>query len=497
LTGEALAAVSILEDELAQLVSDGIFISVAAGNSFTTYGSTGLAYPASSPSVVAVSSVDGDGSMSYFSQRDEGVIAAPGRSILSSVPDYFGDGNGLDDDYARYSGTSMAAPYVAAASVLLREAYQAVGVQDVTQQMLYQTMVNTADSVYDAATGLSYYRLNLGRAIESVMALSVTQETTEETGAAAAEETTSTQQTQVAQTEATQQSDPVQTDLDTGTAEQADTGGTSIVENPSTGGDESEDPGATPVDAIVTQDPADTPVSEPLVQDPADTSVSEPIVQAPADTSVTDPVVHDSTDTSGGAIVTQDPADTPADQVATQNPGDASNDQGSLCDSSTASDSGANAGLPIDGSTGHTAAAERIEHDQASAAASRVPFWFSHSDVRPGTVWLVSKDSITLFPTAQGRETSSSLYGAQYDLGLGELWSSGRTSAGPVPGQGAIDTRATDWLYSMDRSGVEWQEVDGLDEVAAGSSPQPTLHTAEYSSADAVWTAEGDLWQAA
>ena len=46
----------ILEDELAQLEADGIFISVAAGNSFDANNSSQLAYPASSSSVVPVAS---------------------------------------------------------------------------------------------------------------------------------------------------------------------------------------------------------------------------------------------------------------------------------------------------------------------------------------------------------------------------------------------------------------------------------------------------------
>ena len=45
---------------------------------------------------------------------------------MSTVPDYAGNGNHVNDDFARYSGTSMASPYVAAAAVLMRQAYQLV-----------------------------------------------------------------------------------------------------------------------------------------------------------------------------------------------------------------------------------------------------------------------------------------------------------------------------------------------------------------------------------
>ena len=44
-------------------------------------------------------SVDDDGNLSFFSQRHTRAIAAPGHSIVSTVPDYVGDGNGIADEY--------------------------------------------------------------------------------------------------------------------------------------------------------------------------------------------------------------------------------------------------------------------------------------------------------------------------------------------------------------------------------------------------------------
>ena len=69
------------------------------------------------------------------------------------MPDYVGNDNGVADDFAAYSGTSMAAPFVAGASMLLRQAYEFAGVANVTEPMLYNTMIATADTVYDPVTG--------------------------------------------------------------------------------------------------------------------------------------------------------------------------------------------------------------------------------------------------------------------------------------------------------------------------------------------------------
>ena len=158
----------ILEDEFAQLDAAGIFISAAAGNSFQQIGDQALSYPAASPFVVPVASHGADGQLSDFSQRDDRVLVAPGEELRSSVPDHLFS-NGREDAFLTASGTSQAAPWVAGASVILRQANEFVGNFGVTQSDLYDQFVATSDQVYDAITDTSYSRINFRAALESVI----------------------------------------------------------------------------------------------------------------------------------------------------------------------------------------------------------------------------------------------------------------------------------------------------------------------------------------
>ena len=160
----------ILEDEFAQLESQGIFISVAAGNSFQSIGEQALSYPAVSQHVVPVASHGSDGQISDFSQRDDRVLVAPGEDLRSSVPDsLFGNSSSRTDAYLTASGTSQAAPYVAGASVILRQANEFVGNFGVTQSELYDQFVATSDQIYDSVTSSYYSRINFRAALESVI----------------------------------------------------------------------------------------------------------------------------------------------------------------------------------------------------------------------------------------------------------------------------------------------------------------------------------------
>ena len=157
-----------LEDEFAQLEADGLFISVAAGNGFLNFGEAGLSYPAVSEHVVPVASHGADGNLSDFSQRDEGVLVAPGEFLRSTAPDHLFVG-GKTDQFLASTGTSQAAPYVAGASAILRQANEFVGTENINQELLYQQFLDSADQIYDSVTGGYYSRINLEAALDAVV----------------------------------------------------------------------------------------------------------------------------------------------------------------------------------------------------------------------------------------------------------------------------------------------------------------------------------------
>ncbi len=158
-----------LEDELSQLSRDEILVTAAAGNDFAVDPRIGLTYPAASPYALPVGSLTGAGPLSAFSQRHPRMIAATGEWLTSTVPDYLFGFDGVTDDFLAMNGTSVAAPVVAGASVLLREAMQLTGFPTPTSDRVRGILMGTAQSVYDPITRLSYKKLDLRAALQSLL----------------------------------------------------------------------------------------------------------------------------------------------------------------------------------------------------------------------------------------------------------------------------------------------------------------------------------------
>ncbi|WP_412758962.1 S8 family peptidase [Niallia taxi] len=116
--------VQALHDAVKRAVDNQILVVCAAGNEGDGRDTTEeLGYPAAYNEVISVGSVNFTRRSSEFSNSNREVdLAAPGENILSTY---------LNGQYARLSGTSMAAPHVTGGLALIK----AIAVQEFDRQL--------------------------------------------------------------------------------------------------------------------------------------------------------------------------------------------------------------------------------------------------------------------------------------------------------------------------------------------------------------------------
>jgi len=125
----------------------GVVPVIAAGNDFDALGFGSIDSPGSAPGAITAAAATKDGAVASFSSagptpyslRLKPDVAAPGVSILSSVPARYGT-------WREFDGTSMAAPHVAGAAALLRQRHPGW-----TVGQIKSALVTTGNSV--AANG--------------------------------------------------------------------------------------------------------------------------------------------------------------------------------------------------------------------------------------------------------------------------------------------------------------------------------------------------------
>ena len=137
------SAPSVLEAYI-NYASVNCLLVAAAGNYPPSVNPKPVMHPAKYPKVVAVSAIDNNNVIAPFSARGPEVeICAPGVKILSTIP-----GN----NYAEFSGTSMASPHVAGCAALVRGTHR-FSDMDQIRVILQQTALNLGPPGRDSEYG--------------------------------------------------------------------------------------------------------------------------------------------------------------------------------------------------------------------------------------------------------------------------------------------------------------------------------------------------------
>ncbi|MCJ7423007.1 S8 family serine peptidase [Candidatus Bathyarchaeota archaeon] len=155
---------NLIHDAIRYAYAHGVLVVASAGNG----ASNTKTYPAAYKEVIAVTATDQSDSSAYFTSYGDWVeLAAPGVSILSTMPTYHVTMNdlGYAMNYANMGGTSMACPHVVGVAALIWSKFP-----DATRDWVSARLRSTADDLGESGFDqyYGYGRINARRAVEQV-----------------------------------------------------------------------------------------------------------------------------------------------------------------------------------------------------------------------------------------------------------------------------------------------------------------------------------------
>jgi len=141
-------ASSAIADKYEATRDNGMVHFTSAGNN----GNTAQTFPASLPTVNAVSAIDNDGNLASFSSYGEDIVlTAPGMYVYTTDRTAFYGYTGYDY-YPWFGGTSAASPYAAGVAALLLSAQPTLTSAE-AEELLYCTATDLGDPGWDEQFG--------------------------------------------------------------------------------------------------------------------------------------------------------------------------------------------------------------------------------------------------------------------------------------------------------------------------------------------------------